>query len=124
MAKQVNNKELTRELRKNIRLNLNKGDKGLYKIAKLAKACMEYEPEYGVDLVWNFSSNCWIECSKVDVFNTACQVVANMLHTNINSVKFLVLIVKDLGLDDENHQFYTPSTKAVINRLKELGVKG
>ena len=123
MAKQVNNKILTSNLRKGIRFNLNKGDKGLYKIAKLAKACMEYEPEYGVDLVWNFSSNCWIECSKVDVFNTACQVVANMLHTTPSTIKTLVLVVKDLGLDDENEQFYMPSTKAIINHLKELGVK-
>lgn len=103
-----------------MRINIKRQDEFYYKLAKIAKECAEYNNVYGLNMVWDFKKDCWVEPKKDNnmLFNTACQAGANIMNTNIKAIKKAVDIVLELGEDKDLKQFYMPRTKTVIEVLK------
>lgn len=108
-------------VRKDIRKN---GHRDLVDLAIAMKVVMEYDPEYGTDLVWDYSKQCYVINNSVDLFNTACQAVANCFSAPISKVKELYYILRPLCIiyDEDNDQdlFLMPSTKKVVNFMEAL----
>lgn len=107
-------------IRKKMRINVKKEDKFIYKLAKIAKECFEYG-EWGVDLVWDYKKFCYVTSSKIDMFNTACQIGVNMLgpfkgkKVTTNFIKEAVELVYKVGKN--KHGFSMPKTKDVIEAM-------
>jgi hypothetical protein len=108
-------------IRKHMRINVKKQDKFYYKLAKIAKECVAYNYIYGIDMVWDFKKNCWITSKNntLDMFNTACQIGANLINMNIQTLKKAIDIVFELGENNESQQFCMPSTSRTIVALKK-----
>lgn len=53
------------------------------------------------------------------MFNTACQIGANLINMNIQTLKKAIDIVFELGENNESQQFYMPSTSRTIVALKK-----
>ena len=72
-------------------------------------------------MVWDFKKNCWITSKNntLDMFNTACQIGANLINMNIQTLKKAIDIVFELGENNESQQFYMPSTSRTILALKK-----
>ena len=102
-------------IRKHMRINVKKQDEFYYKLAKIAKECVAYNYIYGIDMVWDFKKNCWVTSKNntLDMFNTACQIGANLINMNIQTLK------KAIDIVNESQQFYMPSTSRTIVALKK-----
>lgn len=109
-------------IRKHIRINVKKQDEFYYKLAKVAKECVEYNYIYGTDMVWDFKKNCWVtpEINYLNMlFNVACQIGANIMNLDIKTIKKAADITFELSEDKELEQFFMPKTKTIIKALKK-----
>lgn len=104
-------------IRKHMRINVKKQDEFYYKLAKVAKECVEYNYIYGTDMVWDFKKNCWVtpEINYLNMlFNVACQIGANIMNLDIKTIKKAADITFELSEDKELEQFFMPKTKTII----------
>ena len=109
-------------IRKHMRMNVSKKDEFIYRLAKIAKECSTYG-EWGTDLVFDKKNDHWATSSKIDMFNTACQIGVNMLGTlkgkkvETSLLKNVVEIIYKLGVNEDS--FSMPKTKDVIQAIKD-----
>ena len=102
-----------KEIRKVVRnAMVEKGDRSLYNKARLSKAVLLFDPEYG-DLSMTVYG-----AIDYNSFLTALQQMANILNVSIWEAAKVVKVTRDLAVDEENFQFHMPSTKEVIEALK------
>lgn len=109
-------------IRKHMRINVKKQDEFYYKLAKVAKECVEYNYIYGTDMVWDFKKNCWVtpEINYPNMlFNVACQIGSNIMNLDIKTIKKAADITFELSEDKELEQFFMPKTKTIIKALKK-----
>lgn len=103
----------TKQIRRVVREGMvKKGDRSKYSQARLAKKVLLFDPEYG-DL-----SNTTYGNIDYRSFLVALQAMANILNVNIWEAASIVKVARDLAIDEENFQFFMPSTKEVIEALK------
>ena len=107
----MTNKEIRKEIRNAM---VKKGDRSLYNQARLAKAVLLFDPEYG-DLDYSMTRCGYID---YDSFLTALQQMANVLKVSIWQAAKIVKVARDLAVDEDNYQFHMPATREVIEALK------
>ena len=102
-----------KEIRKIVREGMiKKGDRSLYNRARLSKQVLLFDPEYG-DLSGT-------EYGKIDYtsFLTALQAMSNVLSVSIWDAARDVKLIREIAVDQDNFQFFMPSTKKAIEALK------
>lgn len=112
-------KYIAKNIRKRIRMNLQGGDV-TYKLAWAIKSVLEYKQ----NPVWDFKTKKWIlDNKKINVYNTANQVAANIVAWDIHCFQFLCYKVYRNFFDTEAYQFFMPSTKEVCQWLRKNRLK-
>lgn len=119
MIKKMKSNYVAHNIRKNMRININKKDELIYKAAKIAKCCVEFG-DYGCSIYWDFKQNCWIESESLDMLNTACLVGANMLKCNPKKIYKLVSIIYEMSISE--YMLVMPPTREVIKKFKSLKI--